>query len=162
MAFGSLEAFCGPERTSRPQMPVASACCDLPAAWALVCILQILVTDCLPPWETCCIDPLAAPPPGLEPQNDQLSCGACHRHLPQQRCQCRYCGFSCCRAGQPHSIHRCTETGKDSPVWLRPIGDITAVPCVAQHSTAWQEISLRQVLSCLLFVPGSDFLSVYV
>ena len=40
-------------------------------------------------------------------QDDQLRYGAGHQDIPLRRCQCRYCSFNCCRAGQPHSIHRC-------------------------------------------------------
>ncbi len=63
-------------------MPIVPTCTESSAAWALVCILQILATDYSPTVEGSDVPLLVAPPPGLEHPSGQLSYGVWHRDPP--------------------------------------------------------------------------------
>ena len=94
------EAFCGPQQSPLLLMPIVPEASDGYLAWALVCILQVLVTDNFPGWETLHSSALVVPPLGW-------NCLINSRPYPSHGCQCHFCSSGCCRAGQPHTIHRC-------------------------------------------------------
>ena len=83
-------------------MPIVSAGSDVNLAWALVYILNVLWID-----DSSARDTMVAPTPGLSPPGPLQNLVTTDWVNSSSLCKCHYCSFVCCRAGQPHTIHRC-------------------------------------------------------
>ena len=94
-------------KAPKRQMPAVPSCTESTAAWALVCIFQILAADSRSGADDWAGFRSVAPPPGLEQQSDLPDYAVVRCDSQLQRCKCRFCSFRCCRIGQPHSVHRC-------------------------------------------------------
>ena len=88
-------------------MPTSLSHAESTAAWALVCILQILVADSQYDTDDWTSFRTVAPPPGLEYHCEPTSYAVVRYDVQMQQCKCRFCSFRCFRIGQPHSVHRC-------------------------------------------------------